>query len=204
VACVAQRSSDQPRRWLQNYAPAGHSTSLYVRFYGVVRPPPACPTFINLSGTMRRVTLDELHALSPDAVYTPPGASRPSKLQRYAQDTSRAAEVIDPGPPWFFARRCLRPFVHLRPRPRWMPRVLGALRACKAQDSPQARPRPTFERLAAHPTMARTGTLPGAAPATPPPPSATPRAPGAPPPFPLSKAVHTGTCTLGPVPVLRL
>jgi hypothetical protein len=50
VACIVQRSSDQPRRWLQYYAPADHSTSLYVRFYGVVRPPSACPTLSTSPG----------------------------------------------------------------------------------------------------------------------------------------------------------
>jgi len=82
-------------------------------------------------GTMLRVTLDELHALSPDAVYTPPGASRPSRPQRYAQDTSRAAEVIDPGPPSVLRAPVLAPVRPSSTRPRWMPRALGALRPCK-------------------------------------------------------------------------
>jgi hypothetical protein len=188
VACVAQISSDQPRRWLQYYAPAGHSTSLYFRFYSVLRPPSACLTFINLSGKMRRMTLDKLHALLPDAVYTPPGASRPSKPQRYAQDTSRAAEVINPGPPLVPRAPVLAPV-----RPSSTPAALdapGARRPTSLQSARfAARASTPYLRaaggsLVAHPTMARTGTLPGTAPATPPPPSATPRAPGAPPSLP--------------------
>ena len=133
VACIAQRSSDQPRRWLQYYAPAGHSTSLYVRFYGVVCPPSACPTFINLSGTTRRVTLDEFHALHRTrstprrALLVPRSSNDMPKTPRVPRRLSILARL------WFFPRRCLRPFVHPRPRPRWMPR--GARRPTTLQSA---------------------------------------------------------------------
>ena len=157
-------------------------------------------------GTMLRVTLDELHALSPDAVYTPPGASRPSRPQRYAQDTSRAAEVIDPGPPSVLRAPVLAPVRPSSTRPRWMPRVLGALRPCKRKIC--------RKRVHALPSSDCWHILPWLEPEhfpalhprrrhLPPPLPGHP-APPPPPVLPLSKAVHTSTCTLGPVPVLSL
>ncbi len=115
VACIAQRSSDQPRRWFQYYAPADHSTSLYVRFYGVVRPPSACPTLSTSPGRRAgRSLMDSMpftgRGLHPAGRFS--SSNDMPKTPRVPRRLSILARL------WSFPRRSLRPFVHPRPRPR--------------------------------------------------------------------------------------
>ena len=98
------------------------------------RPPSfSLPDLINLSGTTRRVTLDEFHALHRTrstprrALLVPRSSNDMPKTPRVPRRLSILARL------WSFPRRCLRPFVHPRPRPRWMPR--GARRPTTLQSA---------------------------------------------------------------------
>ncbi len=138
--------------------------------------------------TQRRTASDEVAATSalvpphrerdfPPAPAILPGAPRPSKLKRHDQDTPCATEAIDPAPTLVPRAQVLPP---VRPSLSQAARnAPGTLRPTRSQKRKIRRKRVyaqlDFERLAAHPTTARTGALPGATPAVPPPP---------PPPFP--------------------
>ena len=182
VACIAQRSSDQPRRWFQYYAPADHSTNLYVRFYGVVRPPSACPTLSTSPGRRAGRSLMDSMPFTGRGLHSAGrfSSEAPTICLRHlaCRGGYRSWPAFGPSR----AGPCSRSSI-LDPGRVECPGVLGALRLCKAQDSPQAST-PYLQRLVAHPTTARTETLPGATPTTPPSPSATPWALAAPAPPP--------------------
>jgi hypothetical protein len=150
VACIAQRSSDQPRRWFQYYAPADHSTSLYVRFYGVVSPPSACPTLSTSPGRRAgRSLMDSMpftgRGLHPAGRFS--SSNDMPKTPRVPRRLSILARL------WSSPRRSRARSPILDPGRVECPGVLGALRLCKAQDSPQAST-PYLQRLVAHPTTA--------------------------------------------------
>jgi hypothetical protein len=113
----------------------------------------------------------------PPATPTLPGAPRSSALRRRAQDTPRVAEAIAPA-----STLVPRAPVPLPARPSSTPAAPGDPDTRAPSRSRRRKNRRfltyaqlTFERLPAHPTMARTGAPSGAAPAVPPP---------APPPLP--------------------
>jgi hypothetical protein len=98
------------------------------------RPPSfSLPDLINLSGTTRRATLDEFHALHRTrstprrALLVPRSSNDMPKTPRVPRRLSIPARL------WSLTRRSLRPFVHPRPLPRWMPR--GARRPTTLQSA---------------------------------------------------------------------
>ena len=140
------------------------------------------PDLINLSGTTRRATLDEFHALHRTrstprrALLVPRSSNDMPKTPRVPRRFSILARL------WVLPAPVLAPV-----RPSSTPAALDAPGCSAPYDLAKRkirrrRPRLTFQRLVAHPTTARTETLPGATPTTPPSPSATPRALGASPP----------------------